>query len=72
MILLNNAHCELSTNTAFAFLADCENVNSVLHDSEDSNEGKEEAACLLCCCSQSLVVVCCFNDNALIVGAIDE
>lgn len=72
VILLNNAHCEAGADAAFAFLADCENVNSVLHGSEDSNEGKEEAACLLCRCSQSLVVVCCFNDNALFVGAVDE
>ena len=57
VILLNNAHCELRANTAFAFLADCENVDSVLHGSEDGDKGKEEAACLLCCCSQSLVVV---------------
>ena len=72
MILFNNASDELGTNSAFAFLADGENVNSVLHGSEDSDEGKEEAASLFCCCSQGIIMVCCFNDNTLIVGAVDE
>lgn len=72
MILFNNGSGEASANAAFAFLANCKDVNRVLHGSKDGDEGKEEAACLFCCCSQGLVVVCCFNDNALIVGAVDK
>ena len=31
VILLNKAHCEAGADAAFAFLADCDDVNSVLH-----------------------------------------
>lgn len=40
MVLFNNCHGEAGADAAFAFRADCENVNSVLHD-EESDGGKK-------------------------------
>ena len=39
MVLLHDRHCELFTNAAFTFVADCNDVDSVLHDLE--TDGKE-------------------------------
>ena len=39
VVLLNNGHCEAGADAAFAFGADCEKVNGVLHDEE--GDGKE-------------------------------
>jgi len=40
MILFNNGNGELSANAAFAFFADGENVNSVLHGFNKERMGR--------------------------------
>jgi len=40
MVLFNNCHGEAGADAAFAFRADCENVNGVLHG-EESDGGKK-------------------------------
>lgn len=47
VILFNNGSDQLGANAAFAFLADCEDVDGVLHGSGEVTEGREaaQAAC---------------------------